>query len=372
MLEPFLILPKAVGRDKRAGSSTSSMISSEAIQWLLANSGPSVQFQIVVDLLQDQDMGRVSSALADLLTSPMVNDWMDRLTPGFQMKHLHSAEPEAFENTMGKLRELGLRAGLQPFDSKTLPFRAWLTDTAEEEIEQPFHVFLRAIVASFLSFTGYSSTESVHNMLTERLEAIYSFARSPDFAGVYVGKRGDDGLVNPSLCPDQQFVLPWIHDIRGFASSDQILSDPDLRQKVETVVSMVLRTEYQELQPGYGFMKYKDRGYKIGWSVHLPGFTSEPLDDSMPSVLLILPIMAPFKTARKSEWFRRMMEKLEACATDYDTYQFPREWLPEKRDGYWVNGAYMALEENRRKSSAIESESTFRMLRIKHLMERLL
>jgi hypothetical protein len=35
-----------------------------------------------------------------------------------------------------------------------------------------------------------------------------------------------------------------------------------------------------------------------------------------------------------------------------------------------VNGAYLALEENRRKSSTIECESTFRMLRIKHLMEK--
>ncbi|MFW9862316.1 MAG: hypothetical protein ACFFEX_13030 [Candidatus Thorarchaeota archaeon] len=359
-----------MGRDKRAKSVLFDMVSSEAIQWLLANSGPSIRFQIIVDLLQDQDVGRVSSALADLLASPLVSEWISRLNPSFQMKQIHSSRPEAFENTMGKLGELGLRAGLQPFDGKTLPFRAWLTDTAEDEIEHPFHVFLRTIVASFLSFTGYSSTEPVYNMLTERLEAIHSFARSPDFAGVYVGKRGDDGLVDPLLYPDQQFVLPWIHDIRGFASSDRILSDADLRQKTETVVSMVLSPEYQDLQHGYGFMKYKDRGYKIGWSVHLPGFNFEPSDTSMPNVLLILPIMAPFKTARRSEWFIRMMEKLEACVTEYDTYQFPRHWLPEKQEGYWVNGAYMALEENRRKSSAIESESTFRMFRIKHLMEK--
>ncbi|MFW9889599.1 MAG: hypothetical protein ACFFER_15530 [Candidatus Thorarchaeota archaeon] len=359
-----------MGRDKRAKNITLDMASSEAIQWLLANSGPSIRFQIVVDLLQDQDVGRVSSLLTDLLSSPLVSKWIGRLNSGFQMKQLHSSKPEAFENTIGKLGELGLRAGLQPFDSKTLPFRAWLTDTAEEEIDHPFQVFLRTLVASFLSFTGYSSTEPVYNTLTERLEAIHSFAESPDFASVYVGKRGEGGLVDPMLYLDQQFVLPWIHDIRGFASSDQILSNASLRLKAETVVSMVLRPEYQELQPGYGFMKYKDRRYKIGWSAHLPGFSSEPSDASMPEVLLILPIMAPFQTARRSDWFGRMMERLEACVTEYGTYQFPREWLPEKQGGYWVNGAYMALEENRRKSSAIESESTFRMFRIKHLMER--
>ncbi|MGD9381330.1 MAG: hypothetical protein PVI03_02700 [Candidatus Thorarchaeota archaeon] len=357
-----------MGRDKRVSVILLGMVSSEALDWLLANSGPVIRFQIVVDLLQEQDVGRVSSVLTDLLASPLVVEWLDRLTQGFQMKDLHSSKPVAFENTMGKLGELGMRAGLQPFDSKTLPFRAWLTDTAEDEIEHPFRVFLRTIVASFLSFTGYSSTEPVYNVLEERLESTYSFAKNPDFGQVYVGKRGNDGLVNPRLYPDQQFVLPWIHDIRGFASSDQILTDSHLCQKAETVVSMVLRPEYQELQPGYGLMKYKDRGYKSGWSVHLPGFFSEPSNASMPSILLILPIMAPFKTARESDWFKRMVERLETCITEYGTYRFPREWVPEKREGYWVNGAYMALEENRRRKSAIESESTFRMFRIKHLM----
>jgi hypothetical protein len=346
------------------------MVSSEALEWLLANAGPSIRFQVVVDLLQEQDVGKVSSVLADLLTSPLVAKWIERLTDGFQMKQLHSSKPAAFENTMGKLGELGLRAGLQPFDGKTLPFRAWLTDTAEDEIEHPFHVFLRTLVASFLSFTGYSDTEPVHNVLSERLESTYSFARNPDFTQVYVGKRGNDGLVNPRLYPNQQFVLPWIHDIRGFASSNQILSDTHLRQRAEAVISLVLRPEYQELQPGYGLVKYKDRGYKSGWSVHLPGYSSEPSDASMSKILLTLLILAPFKAARKSEWFKRMIDRLETCSTEHGTYRFPREWLPEKREGYWVNGTYMALEENRRRPSAIEVESTFRMFRIRHLMEK--
>ncbi|MHA2021134.1 MAG: hypothetical protein ACW96N_05425 [Candidatus Thorarchaeota archaeon] len=359
-----------MGRDKRVSAIPVDMVSSEALDWLLANSGPVMRFQIVVDLLQEQDVGRVSSMLADLLASPLVAEWLDRLTPGFQMKQLHSSKPVAFENTMGKLGELGMRAGLQPFDSKTLPFRAWLTDTEEGEIEHPFHVFLRTIVASFLSFTGYSGTEPVHNVLTERLEATYSFAKNPDFTQVFVGQRGNDGLVNPILYPDQQLVFPWIHDIRGFASSDQILTDPHLREKVETVVSMVLSPDYQELPPDYGLMKYRDRGYKIGWSVHLPGFSSEPSESSMSKLLLTLSMMAPFKTARNHEWFKRMMDILEIYSTEHGTYLFPRTWLPEKREGYWVNGAYLALEENRRKSSTIECESTFRMIRIKHLMEK--
>lgn len=346
------------------------MVSSDATQWLLANSGPAIRFQLVVDMLQEQDVGKVSSALADLLGSPLVTEWMNRLAPGFGMKQLHSSNPGAFENTMGKLGELGLRAGLQPFDSKTLPYRAWLTDTGEDETEDPFRVFLRTLVASFLSFTGYSDTDPVSNVLKERLEATYSFARNPEFALVYVGKSGDEALVDPKLYPNQQLVLPWIYDILGFAGSDQILSDSDLRQKAETVVSMVLSPEYQELQPDYGLMKYKDRTYKIGWSVHLPGFLSEPSESSMSRLLRILVMMAPFRTARESKWFRQMMDIIETYATEHGTFRFPMSWLPETREGYWVNGAYMTLEEDRRKPTANECESTFRMFRIRHLVEK--
>ena len=158
--------------------------------------------------------------------------------------------------------------------------------------------------------------------LVERLEATYSFAKDPDFTDVYVGKKGNDGLINPRLYPEQQFVLPWIHDILGFGSSDQILSDPELREKAETVVSMVLKPEYQELQPGYGLVKYKDREYKSGWSVHLPGFDSKPSDVSMSNVLLTLQIMAPFRSARENVWFKQMMNRLEDCLTEHGTYQF--------------------------------------------------
>ncbi len=368
--EVFLTLPTAVARDKRVITIPCGMVSSETVQWLLANSGPAIRFQLVVDMLQEQDVGKVSSVLADLLASPLVTEWMNRLAPGFEMKQLHSSSPSAFENTMGKLGELGLRAGLQPFDSKTLPFRAWLTDTEEDETESPFRVFLRTLVASLLSFTGYSDTDPVSNVLTERLEATYSFARNPEFALVYVGNMADEDLVNPNLYPDQQLVLPWVHDILGFAGSDQILSDPDLRLKAETVVSMVLSPEYQELQPDYGLMKHKDRAYKIGWSIHLPGFLSEPSESSMSRLLRILLMMAPFRTARESKWFRQMMDILETYATEHGTYRFPMSWLPETREGYWMNGAYMAIEEDRRKSTAYECESTFRMLKIRHLMEK--
>ncbi|MFH1513928.1 MAG: hypothetical protein ABIG42_00555 [bacterium] len=47
---------------------------------------------------------------------------------------------------------------------------------------------------------------------------------------------------------------------------------------------------------------------------------------------------------------------------------FPREYLPEKQRGYYVCGAYMGLEDGRRSKKVLELESTFRMLRICHIV----
>lgn len=354
------------------------MTSLDVVEWLMSSADAPIRFQVIVDLLQDQDVSRVSEVLDDLHKSALVAECLKKLEPGFQTKQLHSSEPAAFENVMGRLGDLGMRAGLQPFDSKTLPFRAWLTDTEEDKTGGFFRVFLRTIVASFLSYTGYSETDPVHNVLKERLRWTHSFACDPDFTQVYVDKTGnsipldeseENSIVNPLLYRNQKLVLPLVHDIRAFAFSVQIHQEPDLIQQAEEVVAMVLSPDYQSLQPNYGRMRIGDRFYKIGWSVHLPGFFSEPSETEMSKLLLTMQMMAPFKSTRESDWFKRMMVLLERYKTDDGTYIFPKTWLPERRSGYWVNGAYMALEDNRKKSIAIECESTFRMLKIRHLME---
>ncbi|MHA2213344.1 MAG: hypothetical protein ACW992_09300, partial [Candidatus Thorarchaeota archaeon] len=124
---------------------------------------------------------------------------------------------------------------------------------------------------------------------------------------------------------------------------------------------------YQELRPGYGYLKYGNSTYAIGWSVHVPGFSSSPNENEMSRLLLSLEMLAPFKTARESDWFQSSMNVLEDQITDEGHYRFPRRWLPERQSGYWVGAHYMALEDVRRKQIAIDCESSFRLLKIKQL-----
>ncbi|MFW9954076.1 MAG: hypothetical protein ACFFD3_05950 [Candidatus Thorarchaeota archaeon] len=352
------------------------MKSSDLIQWLLRNAGPVIRYRTLVGIVNEQDVGLVGQALRDMLETPQVVDWLEKLRPGFELNSLHSGNPNSFENVMGKLVLLGLRAGLQPFDNKTLPFRVWLADFDEDSSEFPFTVFRQSIVASFLSYAGYGTTRPVAEFLKSRLESLYSFACKPDFESIYVGKSEFRGipksydkhrLVNPVLYQEQKFVLPWIHDIRGISCCDDIMKTPHLREKAESVIEFILKDEYQSLPWSYGIAQYAGRYYVIGWAVHLPGYRSMPEKREFAEMLLTLEMVARFKRARKSRWFLDALDYLEHFRTQKGTYLFPRAWLPEKKVGYWVGGLYMGLEKNRREAQSIELESTFWVLWIKHL-----
>ena len=154
-------------------------------QWLLRNAGPSIRFRTIVDILNEQDVGIVGRALNEMLESPEVVKWLEYLTPKLEFNSIHSSRFDAFENVMGKLVQLGLRAGLQPFDNKTLSFRIWLTENVGTTPETPHAIFLRTVIASFLAYAGYGSTKPVKDQMVERLESLYDFARNPDLSRVF-------------------------------------------------------------------------------------------------------------------------------------------------------------------------------------------
>lgn len=352
------------------------MESDDLVHWLLRNAGPIIRYRTLRDIVNEQDIGTIAQALEKIWKSPPVVEWLERLQPNFVFNALHSGRVTAYENVMGKLVQFGLQAGLQPFDNKTLPFRAWLSDYPEDSAHIPFSVFLQTIVSSFLSFAGYGTTRPVSDYLKSRLESLYSFAHNPDFDSIYVEKSLYKGipksynvhrLVNPELCIEQRFALPWVHDMRGIASCTDIMENGNLREHAEKVVRLILSEEYQQIPSSYGIAKYGKKYYVVGWAVHLPGYFKRPEGRHFAEMLLTLETMAPFNSIPKSKWFIDSLQYLEEFQTDSGTYRFPRTWLPEKKNrGYWVGGEYMAFDGRKGKADAIEYESTFRVLNIKN------
>ncbi|MBY8998573.1 MAG: hypothetical protein KGD60_12660 [Candidatus Thorarchaeota archaeon] len=342
--------------------------------WLLENGGPIIRFRTLVDIFDEQDVGVVSRALKEMVESPEVVKWLGRIEPSLVFNDVHSGRQNAFENVVGKLVQLGWRAGLQPFDSKTLPFRVWLSENVNKEPEAAHEVFKRTLIASVLARAGYQTVEAVQKQILSRLNTVHEFVKDPDFAQVYVDKSEYRGipkglesheLVNPQLYPEQQFALPWIHDVIAFSHLDIVLAEKESREKAEKILGMVLTPEYQNLPWSYGVAKYGKRYYVLGWAVHLPGYSKPPEGRMFAEMLVVLDVLAPFACVRKSPWFLNSMKYLEEFRTDDGTYSFPRAWLPEKKRGYWVGGEYMAFDERKGRKNAIEVESTFRMVNIK-------
>jgi hypothetical protein len=228
------------------------------------------------------------------------------------------------------------------------------------------------IVASFLAMAGYRD-EAILGALRERLFSTYNFCRQGKY-GIYADKTGyrrvpeiwtDVPLVDPALYPGDDWYLPWIHDVNGFAVL--LTASPDgmpVSEMVDTVVRYVLNPEYQALRDGYGIVTDgKGRYWAMGWSVHLPGLPGCPRVTSQAGLVGRLATMSAFEAAREHAWFRDGLAYLESFRTPRGTYVFPREILPEKKTSYWVGGTHCGLGENRRTRNWLELESTYWALR---------
>ena len=341
-------------------------IRTQAIQWLLENGGPAIRYRTATELMDnpaDVDLDQLS---ADLLQSAMVRKWLDRIGLPGGLTSLHASKPDAFENVCAKLCELGLRAGmLEEFDRKMQPFRQHLADWSE--------TWGRPLLASCLNWAGYHD-KAVLGCLSERLEAMYKLARSGNYS-IYVDQNtfGDfPGAFRKKLLVNPEFYgqLPSIWDIYALAHWPEALSTGETQRKIDAVIAYILHPDYQALEEGYGVMRAgKRRYYSMGWSVHLPGY-DEP-GSSFPEYMCVqrLELMSHFAVARNSPWFKDCIQHLESFRTDQGTYRFPAGYLREGSSGYWVTGAYMRLEGNRRVRCSLDLDSTFRMVSIDKLAQ---
>lgn len=288
-------------------------------QWLTENAGPVIRFRTVVDLSRSRDIGMVSHVLDQLLTTPVLNVWLERLRRRLTPGDVWSTSPDSLSNVMGKLVQLGMRAGLQPFDNLTLPMRAWLTDVIEADEKRRLSITREmVVVACFLAFAGYSEIKYVREILTARLGELYRQIATETY-----GERR----------PRMSLV-----ELMGIASSEHIMRDGNLRMQAETLVEEVLDGEYGDVVPD--------------------------VDGRIAPLLVALEFLPRFQAVRESTWLQRALERLEQGRTMENTYDFSEGELPERERGHWLHGDFMAYDSRESVPRATECESTFRVLYI--------
>ncbi|MHA1771284.1 MAG: hypothetical protein ACTSYL_06640 [Candidatus Thorarchaeota archaeon] len=293
----------------------------ESIEWLLESAGPIIRFRTTVDLLQSQDVGQVAYAIDQLHSSPVVKTWLGHLEQEFNAENIWSKRPNSFGNVMGKLVQIGMRAGLQPFDSLCLPARAWLTDTIEST-EQVCVSKSMIMVANHLALAGYGQTRYVDKILKHRLNLLYN--------------RRTHKIDNSSLT----LSATW-PDIVGIFHSQSILTEPEWKSKAETIMEDIIKKQTRLVLPP---------------------------PEMQPQTLVLLETLVRSRAIRESKWLKTMLENLEKYKTEHGHYRFPETALPEKQEGIWLDGAYMAFDDRMHEPDALEYESTFRALQIQQII----
>ncbi len=343
------------------------------VAWLLEHGGPAIRYRTLTELCRGASQEDIARAAEELCASPLVQTWLARFQRDDRFDKLHGSAPTTFENVIGKLAQLGCRAGMPALDAATAYFRRWLAEECPEGWS--WRPFQQKLVGGLLAAAGYGQDPVVRRYLKRRLENLYAFTSRKDW-DLYVDRsqyksipKGfkDAPLVNPALHPNGDQLFPLIYDLHALARYPDSLREADTQTKIDSVVDYVLDPRYQALSDGYGLMQAEPRHYyAIGWSVHLDGY---PRPDALPKrpYLFVqrVVLMAHFCTARAHPWFQASLAHLEGFRTPRGTYLFPRAYLPELSVGYWVAGAHMGLQENRRPRLALELESTFWMAQIK-------
>jgi hypothetical protein len=268
---------------------------------------------------------------------------------------------------LAKLGEYGLHAGLPELDERALPYCA----IAEGERYHDEAL----ILVPFLERLGYVGVPQVANWLAQRVDVLYELACTADYE-LYMSEaerhcllpsqrelHGTPKLFYKLLFNNHWSVLglPTCYDLYALAYLPK--DGPLLMLKVESIITYLLNSEYQETPGGYIWNPKLSRPYAAG-RVFLACL---PRQNEPQKLVLFLEIMAKFKSGRASDWFRRGIAHLETFRTERGTYLFPSKYLSEKSSYYLYAGMHMGLGEWPRDSHALELESTFRMLRLKIL-----
>ena len=348
------------------------MNESELIAWLMENGGPVIRYRTTAELLNDQKGADLDRLVRELLRCSQAKLWLNRLD---EVMSLHGSANDCLENVMGKLLEFGLHAGMGSLDKRIARFRRWMA-SAMDPPAGILRLLNGSIVAAGLARADEDDS-ALRHFLRTRLDRLSELARNckydiyadakeyADIPDAFQGRQ----LIRPEITPQGEYNLPCIHDFYAFSALPAGMNSTSIRRKVGVLVKYILNDAYQSLPEGYGILRAgKRRYYAMGWSIDLPGYHGFDFADHQAGYFVQrVELMAHFPLARGHRWFKDCIQHLDGFRTDAGTWLFPRRYLKEQRQGYWVTGSHMGLEENRRSSLSLELESTFRMLRIRKL-----
>jgi len=345
----------------------------ELIDWLFENGDAIIRYRTATELANDKADYNISSLRTKLMNTPKAHYWMKCLKDKRRLNYIHGSYDYCFENAMGKLIFMGIKAGFNKLEDSSKSYVKWLKESLETEsdepIENPIDYFYQNLIASFLSASGFKDIEPVHTFVRERIKMIYNFTKKNNFS-IFANKSNYKGissafdnylLIDPDLYKEGKFKLPWIHDLLSFSAFYK-----EFPKEIDQIISYILDNNYQNFPENYGIVMAGVKRYTVlGWNVWLPGNFGFDIDEfHKQNIITRMILMSPFKVARDSKWYRSCIQHLEQFKQLDGTYLFPKEYLKEQNNSYFITGSHMGLGENRRSKDGLALESTFWMLKL--------
>lgn len=337
------------------------------IQWLMEKGSPAIRMRTYQELSGES---ATQEMVNDLINFPMTQQWLSRLETPNSLISLHGSKPECFENVCAKLRELGIKVSMVPAWEKQLePFIEYLL---KEQTVHGLNDFSHLFIYHPLISLGFDHPIIIEGAITH-INQVAAFCQKMDF-NIYIDGNTFGGLPSAYknrklLDPETNHCLPTIWDIYALAYLPKAYRTPEIQEAEKKIINYILTDDYQSLPEGYGIMYYPPTKsyYAHGWKVYLPGWFPSNFQNAYKEASFIqrVELMACFPQAHSRKWFQNSLHQLESYQTMNGTYRFPSSYLKENNSGYYVTGAYMRLEENRRRKIALELDSTFRMELIK-------
>lgn len=342
----------------------------EIIKYIFEKANPIVRYRIANELVEDKTEYDIGTLRADLLKQKDAKYWMKCLKTRRKYDNIHGSYDKCPENSLGKLSQFGIQKGISNFDKNVSKHLKWLENIKDEETDLPHNTyFLQTIIASLLAKVGYAKEPVVRDFLLKRLKLVYDFTKQKDYS-IFIEKSlfksipkafSEHKMLDPQLYLNDDFSLPWIYDLFAYNALYE-----DFKEEIDTVIKYILDERYQKLPKDYGVIISAPKRFKVvGWNIWLPGYFNFDSDNFIKQNLLFrLNLMSKFEPTKKSEWYKNNIKHLEEFKTKNETYIFPKQYVKEKRNTYFINASHMGLGEKRSSDDAIEIESTFWMLQI--------
>jgi len=366
------------------------MIDTKICEWLLENADAPIRYRVLREFLKDEKAAKKMEN--ELLENAEVKKWLKNLKPENppQSRHMfHGSFDFCLENAMAKAVKLGLHADLSQMQNAVSYYVDVMKGCNIIPYRNRHNGFSTIMAANYLCL-AYFRDESIIEYMLGSLEEMYAFVKRSTY-DIYVTPEKRDELkgipnswkdredfIKPELVAEYGFCYPLIHDILGLHRLYD-LNNPDVDMKINAVLSYFTNDNFHnEIANGYGILIAGKRDYYgMGWSPHYPGWfdivyyiengdkCSAPNgahteNRYVPKLLFFAENIIKYPVALKTKWFSDLLCCLEKYKTENGTYEFPKEWLTEKR-GYAVGGHHLSFGESRKKKNWHEIESTFYM-----------